>query len=397
VSTTTAVASVTATLVRVINAAIANVPGATAAVGRPDGTVTNRPPGVNIFLFQITPNAALRNDDLPLRRSDGTLSAYPQAAIDLHYLFTFYGDETTYEPERLLGCVISALHARPALARQDLTTTETTAPFTTFSPLADLAGQSELVHFTQTVMNVEEISKLWSVFLQTPYVLSIVYQASVVLLETSDTPSEALPVLTPNLYAIPFVNPVISQVATPDGSPIVAGSTLLASGSNLQGSTVAVSIDGAQYAPATTNATQITLPLPAGIAAGVHGLQAVFPMQMGTPPTAHSGFASNVAAFVVQPTATLASVSASAASVNVTPTVLAGQRASLLLNATAGSPPPAYNLDGGVVAADATTLSFNVASVAAGTYLMRLQIDGAESSLSVDSTGAFAGPTVTVP
>ncbi len=218
-SSTTAVASVTATLVRIVNAAIANIPGATAAVGRPDGTVTTRPPGVNIFLFQVTPNAALRNDDLPLRRSDGTLSLRPQAAVDLHYLFTFYGDETTYEPERLLGCVVSALHARPALARQDLTTTETAAPFTTFSPLGDLAGQSELVHFTQTVMNVEEISKLWSVFLQTPYVLSIVYQASVVLLETSDTPRQALPVLVANLYAIPFVNPIVTQVATPDGSP----------------------------------------------------------------------------------------------------------------------------------------------------------------------------------
>ena len=131
---TTAVASVTATLVPHRQRGNHRYPRRYGGRGKTRRHGNDRPPGVNMFFFQVTPNAALRNDDLPLRRSDGTLSTRPRAAVDLHYLFTFYGDESTYEPERLLGCVVSALHARPALARADLPTTETAAPFTTFSP-----------------------------------------------------------------------------------------------------------------------------------------------------------------------------------------------------------------------------------------------------------------------
>ena len=42
-------------------------------------------------------------------------------------------------------------------------------------------------------MNLEELSKLWSVFFQTPYALSIAYQASVVLIEPDLEPIDAAP------------------------------------------------------------------------------------------------------------------------------------------------------------------------------------------------------------
>ena len=49
------------------------------------------------------------------------------------------------------------------------------------------------------------MSKLWSVFLKTDYVLSLAYTASVVLIETDELPpADALPVLKPLITAVPF-------------------------------------------------------------------------------------------------------------------------------------------------------------------------------------------------
>jgi len=39
---------------------------------------------------------------------------------------------------------------------------------------------------------------------------------------------------------------------------------------------------------------------------------------------------------------------------------------------------------------------FAVSFVAPGTYLVRAQVDGAESPLSVDGTGQFVSPAITV-
>ncbi len=50
-------------------------------------------PLVTVFLYQTTPNGALRNRDAPTRGPDGTLLTKPQAALDLHYLISAYGNE----------------------------------------------------------------------------------------------------------------------------------------------------------------------------------------------------------------------------------------------------------------------------------------------------------------
>src|SRR5580698_4033073 len=42
--------------------------------------------GANVFLFQVTPNAAGRNSDLPTRDAQGNLISRPRVALDLHYM-----------------------------------------------------------------------------------------------------------------------------------------------------------------------------------------------------------------------------------------------------------------------------------------------------------------------
>jgi hypothetical protein len=45
---------------------------------------------------------------------------------------------------------------------------------------------------------------------------------------------------------------------------------------------------------------------------------------------------------------------------------------------------------------DTATIVFPLSFVAPGTYLLRAQVDGAESPLGVDGSGAFASPAITI-
>src|ERR1700744_2485579 len=120
-----AIATVTAALQQILTAPVGSaVSGATVGFGRPDPGNTTAPL-VNIFLYQITPNATFRNCDLPTRRSDGTLAQRPQAAYDLHYLMTFHGDDTQLQPQRLLGAVVTTLHSQPLLLNDSISSAAT--------------------------------------------------------------------------------------------------------------------------------------------------------------------------------------------------------------------------------------------------------------------------------
>ena len=114
-----AVATVTAALQRLLEQPVAaDVPGAKVTTDRPD-TLSSPPtePTVNLYLYQVVADPAWRNQDLPTRRADGSAVQRPQAALDLHYLISFYGDESELEPQRLLGSTVRTLHARPVVTR----------------------------------------------------------------------------------------------------------------------------------------------------------------------------------------------------------------------------------------------------------------------------------------
>src|SRR5215831_18818441 len=271
-----AIATVTATLSQLIQSAIGpDVPGATVSTVRPDGNGTNMPEiGVNLYLYQITPNVAWRNADLPTRNSDGQLVQRPRAAFDLHYLLTFYGDEARLEPQRLVGSVVRTLHAQPLLTRQMIRSTITTASFD-YLANSDLADEIEMVKFTPLSLSLDDLSKLWSVFFQTPYTLSLAYEGMVVFIEAARLTRQALPVRERNVYVRAFRQPVIERVASQagEGQPIVAGSTLVISGKRLRGDVTRVRVGGIEVTPApqTISDTEIAVPVPASLRAGVQG------------------------------------------------------------------------------------------------------------------------------
>ena len=51
---------------------------------------------------------------------------------------------------------------------------------------SNLADQVDVVRSRRSDYSLEELSKLWSIFFQSPYVLSVAYQASAVLIETDE-------------------------------------------------------------------------------------------------------------------------------------------------------------------------------------------------------------------
>jgi hypothetical protein len=180
VSNFLAVATVSAALRQVISDAVtADVPSAETKVThvRPGGENPGTPAtGVNVYLYAVTPNGALRNADLPSRRGDGTPIRRPEAAIDLHYLLTFYGDDTALETQRLLGSVVRTLHGAPTIPRRKLREAASALDWLEGS---DIPDAPQAVRLTPVELSLEQLSKLWSILLQTPYALSAAYRASV--------------------------------------------------------------------------------------------------------------------------------------------------------------------------------------------------------------------------
>jgi hypothetical protein len=407
-----AIATVTATLEKLLEKPLdADVSGAKVTFVRPDATGGGLPTTrANVFLYQVTPSAAARNEDLPTRSGDGRQALNrPRIGLDLHYLITFYGRETDFEPQRLLGSTVRTLHARPVLTRPQIRDAITAFPLLANSNLAD---DVELVKFTQTALTLEELSKLWSVFFQTQYQLSIAYQGTVVLIEADDSFRSPLPVQLRNLYVETFRPPVVEEVRalSGDDDPILAGAAIRVRGRLLKSDDTRLSIDGTPVAVTTVTDTEITA-TPPSLTAGLHALQVEHVEQMGTPPVDHGGVDSNVAPMVITPRITKTGpnydVSLGAVTnepdgthsrdvtLNVDPPVTAGQRVALLLNEMGGGTHAYTFPDGPRTGAPTSALTIRASHVRPGQYLVRVRIDGADSPLDVTGT-TYSDPKATL-
>jgi len=428
-----AIATVTETLRQILDAAAAEsrISGAVATALRPTAATVGLPAvGVNLYLYQVTPNSALRNVDQPNRRGDGTVLEPPQIALDLHYLLTFYGKEQDLEPQRVMGSVLRYLNSRPLLTRESIRNAKLSLPVLAESNLDE---QIDLVRLIMMPMTPEEMSKLWSIFFQTPYVLSVVYQASVVLLRGDEVAQPALPVSSRNLYVRTFRQPVIEQILSqkpPAGEitsnrPIVVGDAIHLQGRQLKGDVTRVRLGNDEITPSELGDTRIMFrldmpPFPAlSLRAGVQGVQVVQHVRMGTPESDHAGNASKVSAFVLHPVVTAGAVAISSRVVdgmtlctdditlNFSPRVGVSQRVALLLNEI--DPPldraaRAYRFEVSFVPPNPSdtsvaTIVTRVKDVVAGDYLVRVQVDGAESLLKTGpdpNHPAYSEPKVTI-
>ncbi|MCA9419518.1 MAG: DUF4255 domain-containing protein, partial [Nitrospira sp.] len=261
-----AIATVTTALAQILRTAVQSVlPGADVINERPDGTPLGQP-RVRLFMYQASPNGALRNNDLPTRAADGKLMKRPTAALDLHYLLAFYGNENELEPQRMLGAAVRDIHAKPVLMREMIEDAIASEPFLTESNLADAVEQ---IKFTPLPLSLEELSKLWSVFFQAPYALSVAYQGTVVLIESVENAQAVLPVLSrgkddrgvntllgpfPSIESIHIGAPEDAERRPPPPSYPSAqlGTMLTIAGRNLGGEAVRVRFDHARLSVTKT-------------------------------------------------------------------------------------------------------------------------------------------------
>ena len=366
-------------------------------------------PLVNLFLHQVTPNAAWRNIDFPSLSPDGlTRLKNPPLALDLHYLLTAYASDDT-EAEALLGYAILMLHENPILPRALITSILGTLASSTYNDALKAAGldaQIEMIKLSPATLGREEMAWLWTA-LKADYRPTFPFQASVVLMRNDNPTAFSLPVLARNIVVQPGVSAQLFGLQPPnDQSPALVGDTVQVNGSalstanqiQLANPTTHVTYE---FAPAAGSAQDTSVSFqvpedPANLPSGVCQLSLVFENSSGIV-TQHTnnvvlGIGLKVAATPV-PSAS-ASGGATLISLTCDPQVRVGQNVYLILSSQSG---------GGsqVVAAQPFTaqtasLSFQFAStLAADTYAARLQVDGVLASVA--SNWKFTPPaTLTV-
>ncbi|WP_218079580.1 DUF4255 domain-containing protein [Anthocerotibacter panamensis] len=420
-----AIATVTATLQRVLQASVqADVDGATVTTLRPDASGSGTPESrVNVYLYQAAP-VVWRNADLPTRHGKGEFVKRPQTALDLFYIVSFYGNETELEPQRLLGSVVRTLHSRPVLTQEMIRDTVADATFSYLGG-SNLLEQIDLIKFTPTTLTTDELSKIWSVFFQTAYTLSIAYKASTVLIESDDTPQRALPVrdsrlrVTPSQVRIDHIAVIEANAKLWHQSKdqlILMSSTLQIKGKGLLNDRTLVRVGGVDVEPSEVKETQVTLSLTnvdsRALRSGAQGIQIIHRYQPSPSPGPERILESNVLAFILRPTIIRTAVDRIEGTGNepdtievtlqVNPMVGRTQRLALVLNERSTEDPAAYTFMAPPRAEDSATVSFRVPGVKRGLYLARVQVDGAESLLRVDQDAEsptfeqYIGPTIEI-
>jgi hypothetical protein len=356
---------------------------------------------LNLFLYQVTHNVAWRNSQLPSHGSAGERLTNPPLALNLHYLLTAYGVKDLHA-EILLGYAMQLLHETPVLSRAAIRKALDPAPLSggsglppTLESLAtcELAEQIELIKIVPEAMNMEEVSRLWSA-MQARLRLTAAYQASVVLIQSRKSVRPTLPVRERRVHVTPLRRPSIAAVA-----PQIAGKSqvLTLSGHSLVATHAKIAFGATLVAPLTMSDQELTVAAPASLLAGVNTLKVVHPFDFGTPVEPHAGFESNLAAFVVTPRIVAPPVTVARGgtlTLTIDPPVGRAQRAALILGDHTVEIPPRPAAGPPLT----TTLEFAIpADFPAGTSLMRVQIDGADSPLASDAmTGEYLAPKLSI-
>jgi len=354
-------------------------------------TGADEAPHLNIFMYYASLNPALRNECEPSRNASGAAIGNPPLALNLHYLVTAYG-AGQFDPEILLGWAMKVFHDTPVVPRSMIESAMTDLNTNNVTPEGQLisgcllATQFEHIRITPEALTTEEIYRLWTAF-QINYRPTTSYQVSVVVIQDTNSYASNRPVQRRGVLALPSQAPVITSVAP---NPIVAGGTLTILGNAFVGDTpggTLVSFDNAAgLPPDTVQGTVLRIALPATLEAGTRTLRVQRTVTYPTSATAHAGFSSSPMPFQLLPVITQinpASVTAgNAATLTVSPAVGSAQQVVFYLGDTAlpiqarplGDPP-------------ASQLALTVpAGFATGTWPVRIEVDGAQSRIALDTT-----------
>jgi hypothetical protein len=349
---------------------------------------------LNLFLYQVLPDAAFRNRDMPRQTKPGE-TGNPPLPLTLYYLLTAYSDdEDDTNAHRLLGEAMGVLHDHPLLGAAEIK--NATSPIADLKA-SDLHEQIERVRITLQPLPFEELSKLWTTF-QTHYRVSAAYQLSVVLIESTRGSRTPLPVLKrgeddrgvtsqPDLTP-PF--PTLSSITLPARQfSAQPGDVISLNGTRLSGGSASLhsyrSSNPPQPATTAVSDAQLDATLPANLGPGFYTVA----IESSSP---HGTIASNELPLAVAPVIATAlpksfARAAGTATIDLDSTVdaLTEQRVSLLLGdfevraePPPGAPPPSRH-----------SFQFVIHTPSGGDFpvpiglalLARMRVDGVDSEI----------------
>jgi len=387
---------------------------------------------INLFLHQVTYNAAWRNVGLPSVAADGkTRLKSPPLALDLHYLLTAYGS-ADWQAEGLLGYALMMFHENSILTRHDISyaltnLTGTNTDMINALKFSTLADQVEMIKITPATLGREEMAWLWTA-LKADYRPTFPFLVSVVLIQPQRSTRIALPVLSRGVSAIPIQPAQLFEVQYPYNpypnrqSAAAFGDTVTVAGEFLRGATQ-VLLSNSRYSlqfPIPLGANQVTgttlqfvpntqTTYPAGVPPAIYDLGAQFP-DPSDPTGKKIGQSTNSLPVALAPTlpdqaqtATKNTDGTYTVTVNFTPNVWEGQSVTLSLSDTKPPVPPATLFSATAIALPFTgnsnsSLSFTFPStLPAGPLLGRLTVDGVTNVVEIAGTPPkFKGPMVTI-
>ncbi len=374
---------------------------------------------VRIFPYRFGFVPSARNDDVPTRGRDGQLRVRPKLALELHALVCFGSTDTDLNV-RIAGATAAILHGRPYL-NPDVIADEA------------LSAYLDKVNVTLDLLSSEDLSRLWSSLFEIDYVLALPVRLGGLLVEAADAPSRVvLPVRTPTLYIRTFGGPVLESIAHVDGatSPIEADQQVVLTGTSLRATSVRVRIGANSYALKTTGSepehrdslspTELvfglytredtdsdevpdaSVPLD-GLRAGIHLVQ-VWQDYVASEDDATvfvpgtRGVASNALPMAVRPrieSDPAPSGTTGGVTVNVVPAVDATQTCRLFLAPVSPATHSYILTTHAGTDGDGNLALTTTQTLAAGTYKLRLQVDGLDNVPAWSGT-AFVVPTVTI-
>jgi hypothetical protein len=356
-------------------------------------TGTDEQPQLNIFMYYASINPSLRNLDLPSLNAQGGRISNPPLPLNLHYLITAYGGNQ-FDPEILLGWAMQVFHDTPVVPRATiqaaLTALGTTGTENQLISASTLPNQVEHIRITPEALTTEEIYRLWAAF-QTSYRPTTSYQVSVVVIQDTQSFASNLPVQRRTVVAVPSQIPVINSISPTNAT---AGQMITLSGSNFLGSSPAntlVAFDSnSGIAPNVVQGNFLKVTLPATLQARTHIVRVQITTTFPGSSTPHPGFSSAPALFqlipVIQGTSPFTATTGKPFTVTVSPAVGSSQQAVLYIgdNAIPIDERPA------TAPASSSTLTFPIpATFATGLFPIRLEIDGAQSALTLNASNQF--------
>lgn len=298
-------------------------------------------PRVNIFLYRVTENGYLQNQEIPGRGSPGAYG-HPPLSVNLHYLVTAYGSVEVRDPNGiptyddttahfLLGSAMRVLHDVPIITESVSTVRAPSGATVLHESLRD---EYEHVRLSLEPLSLEDITKVWTA-LALRYRLSAGYVVNVVQIESRrkrlfprpvgqpasatvpPLPSDA-PAPGPMIYVQTIQTPTITDVKVIRAGETVEqpfayariGDSVVLRGTNLVGPVTTVAFGDVVVPASFAGAERVAAVIPDATIPGGGPIPAELQLQPGVrtlkvvvsdPLVPHGSMESNEAAFMLVP------------------------------------------------------------------------------------------------